>query len=95
MIIFLIIVLIIVVLLFMFEKDKINILKHLGITFVVTGSFMVVFGILFKIIIRSNITFMNISNGINFIVYRFMIISIIFYVCGIISYVGYKLLKKV
>ena len=77
MIIFLIIVLIIVVLLFMFEKDKINILKHLGITFVVTGSFMVVFGILFKIIIRSNI------------------ISIIFYVCGIISYVGYKLLKKV
>lgn len=95
MIILLICVLIIVVLLFILERDKINVLKLLGITFIITGSFMIVFGILFKIIIKSNITFINISSGINFIVYKFMIISIIFYVCGIISYIGYYLLKKV
>lgn len=56
---------------------------------------MIVFGILLKIIIKSNVTFINVSSGINFIVYKFMIIGIIFYVCGIISYIGYYLLKKV
>lgn len=89
-----ILVVVIIILLFLFEKDKINVLKKLFITFIISGSFIFIFGLLFKLFISFSVNSINISGVINIIFREFVIISIIFYVCGIISYIGYFLLKK-
>ena len=90
MIILFIIIFVIIVLLFVLEKNKINILRRLGDTFIISGSFIIVIGLIFKFIIKSNIYFINISNVIN----QFLVISMVFYICGIISYLGYYLIIK-
>ena len=92
MIILFIIIFVIIVLLFVLEKNKINILRRLGYTFIISGSFIIVIGLIFKFIIKSN--FINISNVINVIFNQFLVISIVFYICGIISYLGYYLIIK-
>ena len=92
MIILFIIIFVIIVLLFVLEKNKINILRRLGDTFIISGSFIIVIGLIFKFIIKSN--FINISNVINVIFNQFLVISIVFYICGIISYLGYYLIIK-
>lgn len=89
-----ILVVVIIILLFLFEKDKINVLKKLFITFIISGSFIFIFGLLFKLFISFSVNYINISGVINIIFREFVIISIIFYVCGIISYIGYFLMKK-
>ena len=89
-----ILVVVIIILLFLFEKDKINVLKKLFITFIISGSFIFIFGLLFNLFISFSVTSINISGVINIIFREFVIISIIFYVCGIISYIGYFLMKK-
>ena len=81
-------------LLFVLEKNKINILRRLGDTFIISGSFIIVIGLIFKFIIKSNIYFINISNVINVIFNQFLVISMVFYICGIISYLGYYLIIK-
>lgn len=88
-------VLLTVILLVILERNKINILKKLEFTFIISGSLMVLIGLLFKIIVKMNITFINIKAATEAIVYQFMIIGIIFYVCGIISYIGYEIIRKV
>ena len=85
---------VIIVLLFVLEKNKINILRRLGDTFIISGSFIIVIGLIFKFIIKSNIYFINISNVINVIFNQFLVISMVFYICGIISYLGYYLIIK-
>ena len=92
MIILFIIIFVIIVLLFVLEKNKINILRRLGYTFIISGSFIIVIGLIFKFIIKSN--FINISNVINVIFNQFLVISMVFYICGIISYLGYYLIIK-
>ncbi len=92
MIFLFIIIFVIIVLLFVLEKNKINILRRLGYTFIISGSFIIVIGLIFKFIIKSN--FINISNVINVIFNQFLVISIVFYICGIISYLGYYLIIK-
>ena len=92
MIILFIIIFVIIVLLFVLEKNKINILRRLGDTFIISGSFIIVIGLIFKFIIKSN--FINISNVINVIFNQFLVISMVFYICGIISYLGYYLIIK-
>ena len=91
MIILFIIIFVIIALLFVLEKNKINILRRLGDTFIISGSFIIVIGLIFKFIIKSNI---NISNVINVIFNQFLVISMVFYICGIISYLGYYLIIK-
>lgn len=88
-------VFLIILVLFILEKDKINILKRLSLTFIISGSFIIVLGIIFNIIMKKSITYINIGNGINIVVYKFIIMGIIFYVCSLISYLGYYLIKKV
>lgn len=92
MIILFIIIFVIIALLFVLEKNKINILRRLGYTFIISGSFIIVIGLIFKFIIKSN--FINISNVINVMFNQFLVISIVFYICGIISYLGYYLIIK-
>lgn len=92
MIFLFIIIFVIIVLLFVLEKNKINILRRLGYTFIISGSFIIVIGLIFKFIIKSN--FINISNVINVIFNQFLVISMVFYICGIISYLGYYLIIK-
>lgn len=97
MIILFIIIFVIIALLFVLEKNKINILRRLGDTFIISGSFIIVIGLIFKFIIKSNIYFINISNVINVInviFNQFLVISMVFYICGIISYLGYYLIIK-
>ena len=91
MIILFIIIFVIIVLLFVLEKNKINILRRLGDSFIISGSFIIVIGLIFKFIIKSNIYFINISNVI---FNQFLVISMVFYICGIISYLGYYLIIK-
>ena len=91
MIILFIIIFVIIVLLFVLEKNKINILRRLGDTFIISGSFIIVIGLIFKFIIKSNIYFINV---INVIFNQFLVISMVFYICGIISYLGYYLIIK-
>lgn len=86
--------LIFIILLFILEKDKINVLYKLCYTFIISGSFIVIIGLLFKFIVKSNISFINIGEATNGIVSVFMIVSIIFYICGFVSYIGYYLIKK-
>ena len=93
-IILFIIIFVIIALLFVLEKNKINILRRLGDTFIISGSFIIVIGLIFKFIIKSNIYFINISNVINVIFNQFLVISMVFYICGIISYLGYYLIIK-
>ena len=95
MIILFIIIFVIIALLFVLEKNKINILRRLGDTFIISGSFIIVIGLIFKFIIKSNIYFINISNVINVIFNQFLVISMVFYICGIISYLGYYLIIKI
>ena len=90
MIILFIIIFVIIALLFVLEKNKINILRRLGDTFIISGSFIIVIGLIFKF----NIYFINISNVINVIFNQFLVISMVFYICGIISYLGYYLIIK-
>ena len=92
MIILFIIIFVIIALLFVLEKNKINILRRLGYTFIISGSFIIVIGLIFKFIIKSN--FINISNVINVIFNQFLVVSMVFYICGIISYLGYSLIIK-
>ena len=92
MIILFIIIFFIIALLFVLEKNKINILRRLGDTFIISGSFIIVIGLIFKFIIKSN--FINISNVINVMFNQFLVISMVFYICGIISYLGYYLIIK-
>ena len=60
----------------------------------ISGGFIIVIGLIFKFIIKSNIYFINISNVINVIFNQFLVISMVFYICGIISYLGYYLIIK-
>ena len=60
--------LIFIILLFILEKDKINVLYKLCYTFIISGSFIVIIGLLFKFIVKSNISFINIGEATNSIV---------------------------
>lgn len=88
-------ILIMIVLLFILEKDKINVLYKLSYAFIISGSFIIIIGLLFKIIVRNNITIINIGEATNIIFTRFVVVAIVFYICSIISYLGYRLIKKV
>lgn len=94
MIILFILTIIIIILLFIFEKDKINVLNKLSYTFVISGSIIIIIGLITKVIIKNNITFINVLEATNKIVSMFTIVSIIFYICSLISYIGYYFLKK-
>ena len=62
---------------------------------VLIGSFIIIIGLLFKIVVRNNITIINIGKVTNIIFTRFVVVAIVFYICSIISYLGYRLIKKV
>ncbi len=90
-----ILILIILVAVLLLEENKINVLYKIYYTFIISGSLILIIGILMKYIIKNNINFININNAINIILNRFIIVSIIFYICGVISYIGYYLIKKI
>lgn len=80
------------ILLFLLVKDKISILKIIGITLISSGILITLLAITLKILIKTTIYYINLSQVTNIILNNFIIISIIFILSGLFSYTMYKLL---
>ncbi len=80
------------ILLFLLVKDKISILKIIGITLISSGILITLLAITLKILIKTTIYYINLSQVTNIILNNFITISIIFILSGLFSYTMYKLL---
>lgn len=80
------------ILLFFLVKDKISILKIIGITLISSGILITLLAITLKILIKITIYYINLSQVTNIILNNFITISIIFILSGLFSYTMYKLL---
>ena len=80
------------ILLFLLVKDKISILKIIGITLISSGILITLLAITLKILIKITIYYINLSQVTNIILNNFITISIIFILSGLFSYTMYKLL---
>ncbi len=80
------------ILLFLLVKDKISILKIIGITLISSGILITLLAITLKILIKTTIYYINLSQVTNIILNNFITISIIFILLGLFSYTMYKLL---
>ena len=86
-------IIILLVLLFIIIKDKISILKIISIITMSSGILITILGYTLKILIKTSIYYINLSKATSIIVNNFLIISLIFIISGIISYIMYKILK--
>ena len=83
----------VLVLLFIIIKDKISILKIISIITMSSGILITILGYILKVLIKTSIYYINLSKATSIIVNNFLIISLIFIISGIISYIMYKILK--
>ena len=87
-------IIILLVLLFIIIKDKISILKIISIITMSSGILITILGYILKVLIKTSIYYINLSKATSIIVNNFLIISLIFIISGIISYIMYKILKQ-
>lgn len=85
-------ILLLLILLFLLVKDKISILKIIGITLISSGILITILAITLKILIKTTIYYINLSKATNIILNNFVIISIVFILSGLFSYTMYKIL---
>ena len=87
-------IIILLVLLFIIIKDKISILKIISIITISSGILITILGYTLKVLIKTSIYYINLSKATSIIVNNFLIISLIFIISGVISYIMYKILKQ-
>lgn len=87
-------IIILLVLLFIIIKDKISILKIISIITISSGILITILGYILKVLIKTSIYYINLSKATSIIVNNFLIISLIFIISGVISYIMYKILKQ-
>lgn len=81
------------VLLFILVKDKISILKIIGITLISSGVLITLLAVAIKVLIKTTIYCINLSKVTSIILSNFLIISTIFILSGLFSYIMYKILR--
>lgn len=91
-IIYLLIILL-MVLLFIVVEDKISILKIIGITLISSGVLITLLTVIIKVLIKTTVYYINLSKATSIILSKFLIISTIFILSGLFSYIMYKILR--
>lgn len=86
-------VILLMVLLFILVKDKISILKIIGITLISSGVLITLLAVAIKVLIKTTIYYINLSKATSIILSNFLIISTIFILSGLFSYIMYKILR--
>lgn len=86
-------IILLMILLFLIVKDKILILKIIGIVLISSGVLMTVLALAIKLFIKNTIYYINLSKVTGIILNNFYIISFIFILLGVFSYIMYKWLK--
>lgn len=86
-------IILLMILLFLIVKDKILILKIIGIVLMSSGVLMIVLALAIKLFIKNTIYYINLSKVMGIILNNFYIISFIFILLGVFSYIMYKWLK--
>lgn len=86
-------IILLMVLLFILVKDKISILKIIGITLISSGVLTTLLAVAIKVLIKTTIYYINLSKVTSIILSNFLIISIIFILSGLFSYIMYKILR--
>ncbi len=86
-------IILLMVLLFILVKDKISILKIIGITLISSGVLITLLAVAIKALIKTTIYYINLSKVTSIILSNFLIISTIFILSGLFSYIMYKILR--
>lgn len=86
-------IILLMVLLFILVKDKISILKIIGITLISSGVLITLLAVAIKVLIKTTIYYINLSKVTSIILSNFLIISTIFILSGLFSYIMYKILR--
>lgn len=86
-------IILLMVLLFIIVKDKISILKIIGIVLIYSGILIMLLAVAIKVLIKTTIYYINLSKVTSIILSDFLIISITFILSGLFSYIMYKILK--
>ena len=86
-------IILLMVLLFILVKDKISILKIIGITLISSGVLITLLAVAIKVLIKTTIYYINLSKATSIILSNFLIISTIFILSGLFSYIMYKILR--
>lgn len=86
-------IILLMVLLFILVEDKISILKIIGITLISSGVLITLLAVAIKVLIKTTIYYINLSKVTNIILSNFLIISTIFILSGLFSYIMYKILR--
>ena len=81
------------VLLFIVVEDKISILKIIGITLISSGVLITLLTVIIKVLIKTTVYYINLSKATSIILSKFLIISTIFILSGLFSYIMYKILR--
>lgn len=86
-------IILLIVLLFIVVKDKISILKIIGIVLISSGILITLLAVAIKVLIKTTIYYINLSKATSIILSDFLIISITFILSGLFSYIMYKILR--
>lgn len=86
-------IILLMVLLFIIVKDKISILKIIGIVLIYSGILIMLLAVAIKLLIKTTIYYINLSKVTSIILSDFLIISITFILSGLFSYIMYKILR--
>lgn len=86
-------IILLMVLLFIIVKDKISILKIIGIVLIYSGILIMLLAVAIKVVIKTTIYYINLSKVTSIILSDFLIISITFILSGLFSYIMYKILR--
>ncbi len=86
-------IILLMVLLFIIVKDKISILKIIGIVLIYSGILIMLLAVAIKVLIKTTIYYINLSKVTSIILSDFLIISITFILSGLFSYIMYKILR--
>lgn len=87
-------IILLMVLLFILVKDKISILKIIGITLISSGVLITLLAVAIKVLIKTTIYYINLSKVTSIILSNFLIIGTIFILSGLFSYIMYKILRS-
>ena len=77
-------IILLMVLLFILVKDKISILKIIGITLISSGVLTTLLAVAIKVLIKTTIYYINLSKVTSIILSNFIIISTIFILSGLV-----------
>ena len=86
-------IILLMVLLFILVEDKISILKIIGITLISSGVLITLLAVAIKVLIKTTIYYINLSKVTSIILSNFLIISTLFILSGLFSYIMYKILR--